>query len=341
MSLTNFSIDGMYYDGVSPVASAATLTVNGNEAQLVSGDISRTYSTDELLVSPRIGQADRFIKLNDGGQYHCSDQPFLEQLPQESRSEGLIDWLEKNFAVPLASIAIVICTVFFGYFYLLPAFAESLVNRIPITTEISFGKEVLGWFDKNDLFQPSKIEIERKYDITRRFNQLHENLKMSPYLQLEFRNSRKIGPNAFALPGGTIVITDQMLNLAETNEEILAILAHEIGHVEKRHSMRQVLQGSLMALVIATVSSDATSVGTTLSGLPVIFLQTKYSREMETEADEFAFALLEDHKISSEAFASIMEKIEKKVGKFDKLSFISTHPVTSERIKKAREYSKK
>lgn len=340
MTMTIVSIDGRYYDGVSPIASSATLAINGNEAQLVIGDISRSYFTDELLVSPRIGQVDRFIKLNDGGQYHCADLPFLDQLPQEFRSEGLVAWLEKNFAVAIASIVIVIAIVLVGYFYALPALAEKLVNRIPIRTEVSFGKDVLKWFDENKIFQPSQVGIERKNVIINEFNQLHANLEISSYLQLEFRDSKRIGPNAFALPGGTIVVTDQMVDLAASNEEILAILAHESGHVEKRHSMRQVLQGSLLALVIATVTSDATTVGATLSGLPAVLLQSKYSRGMETEADEFAFALLQDNDISSETFATMMEKIQEKVGKFDELSFISTHPVTSERIEKAREASK-
>lgn len=340
MSTESVSIEGRYYDGVSPVASPATLTINGSEAQLVRGDITRTYSTDDLLVSPRIGQVDRFIKLSGGGQYHCADQPVLDKLPQEFSSEGLVAWLEKNFAVAIASIVVVIGIVLLGYFYVLPAFAESIVNRIPITTEVSFGKEVLKWFDENEVFQQSEIETERKNIITGEFNQLHDSLELAQFLQLEFRNSEQIGPNAFALPGGTIVITDQMIELAGTDEEILAILAHEAGHVEKRHSMRQILQGSLMALVIATVTSDASTVGATLSGLPAVLLQTKYSREMETEADEFAFALLKENDISSEAFATMMEKVQEEVGEFDELSFISTHPVTSERIKKAKEASK-
>ena len=88
-----------------------------------------------------------------------------------------------------------------------------LVRLIGTWTEVSFGEDVLNWFDENEIFEPSEIEIERKNIITGEFNQLHDNLEMSPYLQLEFRNSEKIGPNAFALPGGTVVITDQMFEL--------------------------------------------------------------------------------------------------------------------------------
>lgn len=339
MSTATVTIEGRYYDGVTPVANPATLTISGNNGLLESGDTTRTYSRDKLLVSPQIGEVDRFIKLGDGGQFHSADHPVLDQLPQEFRSEGLVSWLEKNIAVAIASIAVVIGIVLLAYFYALPAFAKDLVQRIPITTEVAFGEDVLNWFDKKEFFQPSEIMVERRNAIRTKFNGLHAQLEMTQYLQLEFRNSKTIGPNAFALPGGTIVITDQMIELAEKDEEILAILAHEAGHVEKRHSMRQILQGSVLALVVATVTSDASSVGATLSGLPAILLQTKYSREMETEADEFAFALLQENGISPEAFATMMEKVQEKVGEFDQFSFVSTHPVTAERIARAREAS--
>jgi len=340
MNISGTRLEVKDYDGEYPIARPASLVFSDNEVTLTSEDITLTYALDNLRVSPRTGRADRFILLPDGGQYQCADQPILDRLPQEVRSEGPVAWLEDRISVAIASVVIVICSLLFGYFYGLPAAAKHIVKRIPIETEVALGNHVLTWFDGKQWFKTSHIDQGQRDSITDKFNKLHQGLSMSPYLILEFRNSKLIGPNAFAFPGGTIVITDQMVEIAESEEEVLAILAHEIGHAEQRHSIRQILQSSFVALAAATITADAASLSVAVTGLPLILAKTKYSRDFETEADEFAFDLLKRHDISPEAFASLMERLDKDSKSMKRLSYISTHPITHERIKRARELSK-
>lgn len=340
MNISGTRLEVKYYAGEFPIARTALLVFSDNEVTLTSGDTILTYALEKLRVSPRTGRADRFIMLPDGGQYQCADQPILDRLPQEVRSEGPVAWLEDRISVALASVVIIICALFFGYFYGLPAAAELIVKRIPIETEVSLGNHVLTWFDDKQWFMASHIDQDQRDSIMNKFSKLHEGLSMSSHIELEFRNSKLIGPNAFAFPGGTIVITDQMIEIAESEEEVLSILAHEIGHAQQRHSMRQILQSSFVALVAATITADAASLSVAVTGLPVIVAKTKYSRDFETEADEFAFDLLKRHEISPEAFANLMERLDKDSKSMKKLSFISTHPITQERVKRARESSK-
>ncbi len=340
MNICGTRLEGKYYDGELPIARSAELVFSNHEVALTSVDTTLTYALHKLRVSPRAGRADRFIALSDGGQYQCADQPILDRLPQEVGSEGPVAWLEDRISVAVASVVIIICVLLFGYFYGLPVAAESMVKRIPIETEVSLGSHVLTWFDDNQWFNPSHIDQDQQDSILGEFSKLHQGLSMSSHIKLQFRDSEFIGPNAFALPGGTIVITDQMIEKAESEEEVLAVLAHEIGHAERRHSMRQILQSSFVGLAAATITADAASLSAAVTGLPVILAQTKYSRNFETEADEFAFDLLKRHNIPTEAFASLMERLDKGSERLKKLSFISTHPITSERIKRARESSK-
>ncbi len=86
-------------------------------------------------------------------------------------------------------------------------------------------------------------------------------MPLNKYCRLEFRAGAIIGPNAIAFPGGIIVKTDEMVESAAEMEEVLARLAHEIGHVEHRHTMRNVLQNSAIGVVVATITSDAASLG--------------------------------------------------------------------------------
>ena len=63
-------------------------------------------------------------------------------------------------------------------------------------------------------------------------------------IRIVFRKGGRLGPNAFALPGGTIIFTDEMIMLSEHDDELLAVLIHEIGHVVHRNGMRTIIQDS-------------------------------------------------------------------------------------------------
>lgn len=337
MNGLSFSLRGYFYDGRQPLRRSATLEVTATDATLVCEQQSSCYRVSGMLVSPRVGRADRFIALPDGGQFQCADVPALDRLPQQSKTEGAVAWLERRVAVAVASVALIFALLVGGYEYGLPAAAARVAAKIPLETEQALGTEVLEWLDDNEWLQPSWLDPETQARTRGRFEELAAELPYAQHYRLEFRQAEFIGANAFAMPGGTIVITDDMMNLAESDEEVLTILAHEIGHVELRHVMRHILQDSAVAVAVATIAGDAATLSAAVAGLPSVLAQAAYSRDFETAADDFAFDLLRAHDISPEAFASVMERIEadckREPGALD---FLSTHPVTGERIARAR-----
>ena len=113
-------------------------------------------------------------------------------------------------------------------------------------------------------------------------------------LQVMFRKGGALGPNAFALPDGTIVFTDEMVRLAEHDDELSAVLAHEIGHVVRRHGMRTIIQDSLLGFLILAITGDITGSSELFIGLPVLLTEMAYSREFEREADQYALAYMQD-----------------------------------------------
>jgi predicted Zn-dependent protease len=337
MNGTELVLRGYYYDGRQPLRRRALLRFVAGQATLQWGGEPLVYCASSLNVSPRVGRADRFIALPDGGQFQCRDRWELDPL-QQSRSEGVVAWLEQRVAVALACVVTIVALLIGGYEFGLPAAAEKVAAQIPLETEQALGEEALAWLDNSDWFAPSQLDEETQTRLRGKFLQLSVDLPQQHYYRLEFRDSAYIGANAFALPGGSIVITDDMVDLAESDEEVLAVLAHEIGHVELRHVMRQVLQDSAVAVAAATLTGDAATLSAAVTGLPTLFAQAEYSRDFESEADAYAFRLLIRHRISPEAFARVMERLEADCG-CDKgvLDFLSTHPVTSERIDRARE----
>jgi len=163
-------------------------------------------------------------------------------------------------------------------------------------------------------------------------------------LEIMFRKGGRIGPNAFALPSGTIIFTDEMIHIAEHDDELLAVLSHEIGHIVHRHGMRTLIQDSIFGFVLLAITGDVSGSSELFLGLPVLLTELAYSRKFEKEADEYALITMRTHGIPPFRFASLMRRIENRrssasgiaSGKW--INYLSTHPLTEERLK---EFEKK
>jgi Zn-dependent protease with chaperone function len=164
-----------------------------------------------------------------------------------------------------------------------------------------------------------------------------------------FRASKGLGANAFALPDGTIIFTDDMVKLSADDDELLAVLAHEIGHVVHRHGLRTLVQNSLFAFVVLAITGDVHGTSHMFLGLPVLLTELSYSRDFEREADDFALSYLMRQGISPVHFANLMRRIEKKraaetapsnngghgpTPKSGWQDFLSTHPSMKERLRR-------
>ncbi len=150
--------------------------------------------------------------------------------------------------------------------------------------------------------------------------------------------------NAFALPGGQIVLLSGLFDLFESPEGLAGILAHEIAHVEQRHSIKQLLRSvgviAFMSMAIGggVEQLEMLEAIAELSSLLVIF---KHSREAESESDEIAVQTLHRHGLSVAGLIGFFEAIEEKYGLGDgasnALAWVTTHPVTKLRVARLRE----
>jgi predicted Zn-dependent protease len=331
------SFKGHYFDGIAPDNTPAQLVFAGDLATLTTDRANRRFDAAQLRVSPRISASKRFILTPEGGQFLCEDHAFFDRLPQESWSEGLVAWLEERWWAAVVCIALVAGMLLTGHFYGLPAVAERVVENIPMETEQAIGEQATAWLEKEGWVEATRLDADTRGPIVGGFERLIEDLPQRQHYQLRFHASSIFGANAFAFPGGIIVVTDDLVNLAGSTEEVLAVLAHEIAHVEERHVMQAVLQQSVVAVVITAVTADASTLSAAVTGLPMVLVQMKYSRKFEMEADVFAFDLLKQKGYSPAAFATIMERLaenrELPVG----MKYLSSHPLSKERAQRARD----
>lgn len=151
--------------------------------------------------------------------------------------------------------------------------------------------------------------------------------------------------NAFALPGGKITVFSATVQKAKSYEELVGILAHEVGHVERRHGMQQLSQYMTLRLVL-TLAFGMTDDGGIISvaaDAGALLLLLKNSRDHERDADAFAAKKLAEAGISSKAIREFFERINKEYkSEMVKVpDFVQTHPADDERIKFFERYETK
>jgi predicted Zn-dependent protease len=218
----------------------------------------------------------------------------------------------------------------------IPAAAKQIAFNLPPSTERLIGQHALETLD-HSVLEPSRLSLERQSQLRELFSSMLLTLDGAGTYQIAFRSSKQLGANALALPSGTIVITDGLVNLAANDHEIKAVLAHEIGHLQERHGLRQLLQSSATALLAIGLVGDVSTGSSFLAALPTLLLQSKYSKEFEKQADAFAFAYLKRAGIPAEALLSLLQRIERQSDKAGTLpDYLSSHPGIQERVENAK-----
>lgn len=343
---------GFYYDGRSSARREVTVTFAGDRLRIAGSGVDATYSLRDTRISAGIGAIRRTLRFPDGSQCEIAGDLPLDPVLAEQGPEklaGFIHHWEKSLPLVFLALFLTIALVAGLVKYGIPAAARRVAFSLPPATETALGRKTMEMLDRL-VFTPSKLPDERKRAVTALFQDIVRDLPDRRTMRLEFRASEKIGANAFALPSGIIVVTDGLVNLARHDEEITGVLAHETGHLLNRHALRHVLQNSGTALVIALVTGDITSVSSFSAGLPTALIEAKYSRDFEIEADDAAVAHLRRRGIPVHYYADMLRRLEEehdkkdskgekgeKAGKGDNASvtdFLSTHPVTRERIER-------
>jgi beta-barrel assembly-enhancing protease len=194
-----------------------------------------------------------------------------------------------------------------------------------------------------------KKQIEAEDDINRNKivnsaiqkikERLEEKLENNPYkIEILVVNTPDI--NAFTLPGGLIVVNSALLRACDNPEDAASVIAHEMGHVVHGDSMKKISRDfGITALLTLTGGPNSSTIKKILKGT----IDNKFSRQQEEDADQFGCELLEKSHIDPVHFANFLTKLKKKEGKLlnnPLMRYLSTHPLTKDRIKKAMEYSR-
>lgn len=329
---------GHLRDGSFAAETPVDVEREGEELVITSAEKVVRVPLSAVIADAPLPGVGRVLALPDGCQIETGNRDAVAALfPPKSRIDAAAFWLESRWAAALATIPVIAGVAWLIVALLLPLVADPVARMVSPRIEAAIGKQALATLDRVAL-KPPTLDPDTQEQIEQRFQQFLEGERGEENYELVFRGGA-MGPNAFALPGGIIVVTDDMVKLAANDGELMAVLAHEIGHVRGRHALRLVLQDSGVVVLVTALAGDAVSMSVLAAALPTALLQSHYSRQFEEEADAYAFAHLRRHGYSPQAFADMMRRLQeadhRAAGDGGVLRYFSTHPLTEERIERA------
>lgn len=290
---------------------------------------------DVLPIQPHY-QGVQFICLADGGTCEMPASPgLLTMLTQAGvavrRESALAAVMQGDWRIVTMALGFLVGVIVAFYVWLLPSAAVLGASMMPVDIQRGWGETALRQMERQWL-SPSRLPAAQHGRIQQRFELLTQELSgpESAGLELRIRKS-SIGPNAFALPGNFVVLTDELVTLVDGDlDAISGVLAHELGHLRHQHGLRSVVQATALTLLGSAVIGDYSSL---LAAIPAALGHLKYSRHFEAEADTYARDVLCEADIAPASAALFFERVDKIDGNLAELvpSYLSSHPDSKDR----------
>ncbi|WP_127116024.1 M48 family metallopeptidase [Shimia sediminis] len=330
--------DGRYFDGETARAHPVTLRIDETtEALHISGeDVSQSWPLGVIrLVPDQAGVKGLVLRRGDDplARLFTKDRvlaqrfPALKKRTTDIKRSHLMAWA---FGA-VASVALIILV-------LVPLMADQLAEFIPPEGEQALGETTLdsirSALDQSGLRPLPFCEAPEGMAALRKMQQkLSRATDLPVPLKVHVLDHEMI--NAFALPGGHVVFMRGLIEQAESAEEVAAVFAHEIGHVVSRDPTRHALRSAGSIGVLGLLFGDFAG-GALVLFLTEQLIAAQYSQQAETDADTFAYGVLQDSGIAPSAIADMFERMLQAYGDAQgvKSHFLS-HPRMSERIEAA------
>ena len=349
-------ITGYYSDGKTSTRLAARLEVvsqspailmlrdTGNSAELQRSDLA------DIKISSRLGNIPREFVFADGGLFVSPQNQQIDTVLKTLKSDSglsLIHRLESNIGLVLSSVVL---ALLFGWLTVtqgIPRAADMMADNIPEVMAEQFDQQMTVL--DSTLFDPSNLPDTEQERVRQLFQPyLDQHSQLNPKLHIR----SGIGVNALAFPGGDIVFSDELIQRAANDQQLVSVLFHELGHLQHRHFLRRTLQDSMLVILLLFVVGDIESLDMVM-GIPALLADLSYSRDFEREADLFALQQMHRNDLDLDTFGTMMlllsatDEGQEEMQEKDKASeydfgalegFLSTHPRSEDRAAMVEEF---
>jgi Peptidase family M48 len=323
-----------YLDGATSAAVPVRVRFAPPGRLQVQGPrIALSLDWGQVAVRPRMGDTPRALDLPGGARLEVDDNDAVDRALGEagrSRMPRLVAALERHWHSVALAVLVTLAAGAWLVSYGVPRLAGHVAEALPRDVDRALAGGALDSMDRS-LLKPSALSAPERARVADLFARVVPEGAAGEGYRIVFRAGGPVGANAFALPDGTVVVTDELIGLAENDAELLGVFAHEVGHVVHHHALRQVLQDSMAGLLIAAATGDIVSTSSLAAGIPVALLQTHYSRAFETDADDHAARWMRAHGVAPRHLAELLLRMEREGGA-NPAPYLSTHPPTADRI---------
>lgn len=321
--------------------STAALLINEPDQEtgtlyLAIQDGGVPYAVEIAQVSAPMAGEDRRFTLTDGNVLHFPTDTIPDELspylPPSASRWRIIHNFEQVNPKGMLVVLLLIIGILYGFRQSIEPVGDFAARLISPKHEQIIGETTLAQLDLL-LFKSSELEKDAKQRLEERFKALLAlQTENNSAIKLVFRSAPAIGPNAFALPGNIIVLLDEMVEFADDDDLITAILAHEIAHVTKRHAMRYITRSVLLTTGAAVIFGADDSVLEELASIGGGLVLAKFSRAFELEADQQGAENMQRLGLDPDKISILFDKIEAECsGNCDGGGYFSSHPSFAER----------
>lgn len=328
------SIEADYFDGRSARAHAVRLSIDGDQLLIAGDGVERRLPMRQVQWPERTRHGVRLAHLAGGGSLHGRDAAAWDAWRRDGgQRDSPAVAAQQSWRWVAASTLALLLALAALFVWGMPWAVRAVVAVTPLAVDEALGDAALRSLDEH-LLRPSRLPPAEQARLRTAFERAVAAAAPpadAPSRRVVFRAGR-IGANAFALPGGTIVMTDELVRRVDADAAIVTgVLAHELGHVRRRHGLRLLAQTSLLGLLSSALLGDASGM---LATVPALLGRASYSRDAEREADGEAVRVLKAAGIAPTVMVTLFEKLAAGGDAPSWLGIaIASHPADAERIR--------
>lgn len=338
--MTDRALDGLLFDGRTAAAAPVRLTITAGWMLVATpaGEPVLEAPLDTVAVTERFASAPRQVTFRGGEVVEVADGAALAAaLAAAGGRAGLVERLQQRWPAAVVALLASVALLALGYRHGLPAAARLLAGVVPASAERRLGDGVLEVLERS-LVGPSALSEEERAGAEARIAAAARLGAPGLEYRVVFRAaSRKPGVNAFALPGGTVVILDELVRRTAGDDRLLAVVGHELGHVARHHATQAFLRAAGLGAAASLLWGDFSG---QLASIPVALAILDGSRDAERQADDGAVEFLRAAGRPPRAMFDalcLLSAVQQEAGLSGLPDLLSTHPDVEERLARVGE----
>ncbi len=287
-----------------------------------------------MMLVGALGKIQPVIELKDDARIEFSQAlPEWFQLRNKQVQHSI--WkLERTPSLIVFSLVFVLLMVFATVQWGIPSASKYVAFQLPANTLNQIGDEAERYI--LDMTAPSQLPAARQQKILADYRKLIAGDTPAKVL---FRQGDRLGANALAIPNNTIILTDELVELAQNDQEIIGVLAHEQGHLAERHSLQQALSSLGFSIILLAITGDGTRFSFDLA-CGALWGQIIHVI-LNHEADHYALNTMHAQGIPTIHLAHFLERLAEDAGEDtanSPLDFLQSHPATQKRIQAVKDF---